>query len=464
MTTEDRTSVSRGSRLRDPPRESTHTASCPVPRRSSIKVGHTMAYTYDYVSPSGTNISIPAEIDPYRSLGVDKSTSIGDVKQSFMLRLKSVCRQERAIASLSYSMITSKSDLFSKEGSFYKIVHPNIFLFAAIGDTDKLMDAISKKKSHLTDTNEHKHTVLYLAARSGYHDTTLHLIKAGAPVNHQQVDGSTPLHGASYYGQKEIVEMLLEHGADPTVKNRFGNTPAEEARDESIKEVIKKCTEDNLLKIIVPMVTCKDAHKVKKIEHNGQYVAKQVHRTITPATWATIRTWKVGWHGTKSQHLASIFKYGLKPSGTELPSGEKIIPPSNHFGLDFSTTEFKQWSRAIFVSPSLLYACHGCYAEEVLSEKKRWCVIVMARVKPGCYTAHPPTTSHEYSKDEPQDSEYRIPTSSGGTRDDLVLRVELSDNIVVTSCVFISVSFIEDFKSEQTDMKYEDLEKLFCTT
>ena len=54
------------------------------------------------------------------------------------------------------------------------------------------------------------------------------------------------------------------------------------------------------------MVTCKDAHKVKKIEHNGQLVAKQVHRRIIPATWATIRTWKVGWHGTKSMDLNQV--------------------------------------------------------------------------------------------------------------------------------------------------------------
>ena len=419
-----------------------------------------------YVSPSGTEISIPSQIDPYEALGVTESESIRNIKQSFAQSLNTVHRFDRVVASLSYYMIMSKSDVFRKSGTVYEIANPNHFLFATVGDTGKLMAAISRNKSLLVRTNEHKHTVLYLAARSGYHDTTLALIKAGASVNHQQVDGSTPMHGASFYGQREIVEMLLEHGADPAIKNRFGCTPAEDARDESIKAVFEKFTEDNILKIIVPMLANGDAYKVDKIEYKGQLVAKQVHRKMDATLGATLKYWKVGWHGTKSMHLASIFKHGLKPSGTTLPSGEKIEPPKGHIPLGIAYQNVQNWSKAIFVSPSLLYASHGAYAEEIISEHKRWCVLVMARVKPGSYTAHPPTTSppHEFSKDEPQDSEFRIPISGAEKDEDLVLRVELSSNVVVTSCVFISTSFLEDFRDVEKDMKYEDLEKLFHNT
>ena len=395
-----------------------------------------------------------------------ESASIGSIKQSFARSLSTVHRFDRVVASLSYYMIMSKNDEFRKSGTVYEIANPNIFLFATVGDTGKLMAAISRDKSLLVSTNEHKHTVLYLAARSGYHDTTLALIKAGAPVNHQQVDGSTPLHGASFYGQREIVEMLLEHGADPAIKNKFGCTPAEDARDESVKAVFEKFTEDNVLKIIVPMLANGDAYKVDKIEYNGQLVAKQVHRKIDTTMSATVKAWKVGWHGTKSMHLASIFKHGLKPSGTVLPSGEKIEPPKGHIPLGTANKGFENWTEAIFVSPSLLYASHGAYAEEIISEHKRWCVLVMARVKPGCYTAHPPTASppHHFSKDEPQESEFRIPVSSTEKEKDLVFRVELSSNVVATSCVFVLMSFLEDFRDTNKDMKYEDLEKLFCNT
>ena len=390
-----------------------------------------------------------------------ESASIENIKQSFTRSLNTVHRFDRVVASFSYYMIMSKNNEFRKNGTVYEIANPNIFLFATIGDTGKLMADISRDESLLFITNEHKHTVLYLAARSGYHDTTLALIKAGAPVNHQQVDGSTPLHGASFYGQREIVEMLLEHGADPAIKNKFGCTPAEDARDEGVKAVFEKFTEDNVLKIIVPMLANGNAYKVNKIEYNGQLVAKQVHRKIDTTM---LKGWKVGWHGTKSMHLASIFKHGLKPSGTTLPSGEKIEPPKGHIPLGTANKGFENWTEAVFVSPSLLYASHRAYAEKVISENKRWCVLVMARVKPGSYTAHPPTVSppHQFSKDEPQDSEFRIPVSSTEKEKDLVLRVELSSNVVATSCVFVLMSFLEDFKDTNKDMKYEDLERLFC--
>eukprot|EP00731_Ephydatia_muelleri_P015228 Em0008g948a len=135
--------------------------------------------------------------------------------------------------------------------------------------------------------------------------------------------------------------MLLKHGADPAIKNRFGCTPAEDARDESIKAVFEKFTEDNILKIIVPMLANGDAYKVDKIEYKGQLVAKQVHRKMDATMGATLKGWKVGWHGTKSMHLASIFKHGLKPSGTTLPSGEKIEPPKGHIPLGIAYQNFQ---------------------------------------------------------------------------------------------------------------------------
>ena len=97
---------------------------------------------------------------------------------------------------------------------------------------------IKKDKSLLTRTNDHNHTLLYLAARSGFYYTTEALLKMGALVNEKQVDGSTPLHGASYYGQRLIVGLLLRYGTDPTIKNKWGNTPVNEAATDEIKQAI----------------------------------------------------------------------------------------------------------------------------------------------------------------------------------------------------------------------------------
>ena len=56
-------------------------------------------------------------------------------------------------------------------------------------------------------------SLLYLSARNGYLDICKYLLEKGAKVNETQSTGSTPLHAASYYGNKKIVELLLEYGA-----------------------------------------------------------------------------------------------------------------------------------------------------------------------------------------------------------------------------------------------------------
>ena len=452
------------------------TPKTPVTRTGTERYGSS-GYTVKYIGPSGIEVSVQSPFDPHRILGVDKGASIWILKKAFLQKLKVAKRSDRVTASLSYYALTSKSNMFRKNSDLYEIADADIFLFATVGDTQKLMAAIMRDKDLLVLNNEHRHTVLYLAARSGYHDTTMTLLKEGALVNCQQVDGSTPLHGASFYGQKEIVEMLLEYGADPRIKNRFGSTPVDEADNESIKEVFQKYHNDNLIAVTSPMVTNGNVFRIEPIQHKGQLIAKQVHRNIDDDTWTKIRKWKVGWHGTKTEHLPSIFKYGLKPSGTELENGKSIKPPRGHIPLDCRYGDVDNWSRAVFVSPSLLYASHGVYAEEVMSENKRWRVIVMARVMPGCFTTHAPTLAKSYSfcKDEPQDSEYRIFDSEpqvavsecsiplrSTEQKDLILRVESSSNVVVTSVVFVLASFLEEFND--TEVNYEELEKLFCGT
>ena len=37
--------------------------------------------------------------------------------------------------------------------------------------------------------------------------------------------GYTPLHSAAWNGQREVIEALLEGGAEPRVKNDRGETP-----------------------------------------------------------------------------------------------------------------------------------------------------------------------------------------------------------------------------------------------
>jgi ankyrin repeat protein len=50
------------------------------------------------------------------------------------------------------------------------------------------------------------------------------LISAGANVNARDGKGSTPLIWATISGHPQVVEILLGHGADETLKNKDGFT------------------------------------------------------------------------------------------------------------------------------------------------------------------------------------------------------------------------------------------------
>ncbi|CAF2646513.1 unnamed protein product [Rotaria sp. Silwood2] len=61
-------------------------------------------------------------------------------------------------------------------------------------------------------------------------------------IERQQIDrvepnGSTTLHAASYHGHAEIVELLLEAGADRTIRNKYDNLPFDEAKNDEIKNL-----------------------------------------------------------------------------------------------------------------------------------------------------------------------------------------------------------------------------------
>ena len=43
----------------------------------------------------------------------------------------------------------------------------------------------------------------------------------------RSADGSTPLHFAARFDQRDAAELLLEHGADPEERDGNGRTPAE---------------------------------------------------------------------------------------------------------------------------------------------------------------------------------------------------------------------------------------------
>ena len=75
------------------------------------------------------------------------------------------------------------------------------------------------------------------------------MINIGTDLNKVQNSGSTPLHGAAYYGHESIVKILLENGCSPYIKNQFGNLAESEAYKGSIKSLITNSYNNKILNL-----------------------------------------------------------------------------------------------------------------------------------------------------------------------------------------------------------------------
>ncbi|XP_017568912.1 fibronectin type 3 and ankyrin repeat domains protein 1-like isoform X2 [Pygocentrus nattereri] len=80
------------------------------------------------------------------------------------------------------------------------------------------------------DSVSHWTPLMRVSALSGNAAVASHLIRAGTDVNVRDKDGKTPLMLAVLNNHEELVELLLDSGADHHVKNEFGSGAAEMAK------------------------------------------------------------------------------------------------------------------------------------------------------------------------------------------------------------------------------------------
>ena len=439
-------------------------------------------FRYQYKTENGGEVIIENTINPYKILGINQGVKFLKIKTAFKKKATCPSRQDRALASLAYFMLTSTDQSrFRKNGDQFTIQNEDIFVLTAIGHTKRILEEISRDESLIHKPNEHNHVPLYLAARSGFYDLTKILLVRGSPINHKQIDGSTALHGAAYFGQTAIVQLLLEYGADPTITNKWGHMPDEEAENEEMKTIFKTFKEDNISVLESSLATAGVKTRLRPILYGSEVIGKEIilHEDIP-------NNWKLGWHGTKFKHLKSIALYGLQPSGSTLPDGTVITTQSGHYNLDSTIFGVKAWGRALFISPSLRYAAHVCYAERVFAEKTRWSVVIKVFLSPSLsYTAYDPTTAqpHQSLAGEPVTPEYRIPTNNY----DKIFRISLEDSIgpegsigaedstgledsmsegpikvIVRSIVFIKVKFLDGInENKNLEINYDDFMCIF---
>ena len=134
------------------------------------------------------------------------------------------------------SLLATEPDLaqaFSGDG--WTALH----LAAAFGPPAAVAALLAAGSSVATfSQNPQKNQPLHAALALGKNAETVKLLlKHGAPVNSAQAGGFTPIFSAAIANRRDLVEVLLAHGANPHCKSDAGNTAADFARERGHAEL-----------------------------------------------------------------------------------------------------------------------------------------------------------------------------------------------------------------------------------
>uniref|UniRef100_A0A8C0UVP3 Poly [ADP-ribose] polymerase n=1 Tax=Cyanistes caeruleus TaxID=156563 RepID=A0A8C0UVP3_CYACU len=106
------------------------------------------------------------------------------------------------------------------------------------GDVTRVKRLVDTGNVNAKDMAGRKSTPLHFAAGFGRKDVVEHLLQTGANVHARDDGGLIPLHNACSFGHAEVVSLLLCQGADPNARDNWNYTPLHEA---AIKGKIDVC-------------------------------------------------------------------------------------------------------------------------------------------------------------------------------------------------------------------------------
>ena len=114
---------------------------------------------------------------------------------------------------------------------------------ARYGDTEDVRLALKENVAVNVAEEDGNNTALHMASGNNHLDILQILLDAGADVNAKNKEDNSPLHWACLNGHVQAVLMLLKAGANPSALNGLGRTPVDEALTKEHIEVLAAVNE-----------------------------------------------------------------------------------------------------------------------------------------------------------------------------------------------------------------------------
>ena len=105
---------------------------------------------------------------------------------------------------------------------------------------------------------DYERTPLHYAAKYGHIDVVQILLDVGADCNKSDELGYTPLHYAAKYGHINVVQILLDGGADFNKSDELGYTPLQMAEYKGNQDVVKMLKDRGALQWFDNLLTSKE--------------------------------------------------------------------------------------------------------------------------------------------------------------------------------------------------------------